>query len=96
MRESRKKKGEKPAFFDLLFKFNQNCRIDFVRDSENNYIDKHKKYCVDGVSSFDDEDRAEIYNNASDYEDDSDEEEESDYDDDDEYSGVDDSDDGIV
>ena len=46
------------------------------------------EYYVDGVSHFDDEDRA-----ASDGENDSDEEEESDHDGD-EYSGVDDSDDG--
>ena len=88
LRKSRKKKEEKPAFFDLLFKFNQNCRIDFVNDSENNFIDKYNEYYVDGVSHFGDEDRAE-----SDGENDSDEEEESDHDDD-EYSGVDDSDDG--
>ena len=88
LRKSRKKKEEKPAFFDLLFKFNQNCRIDFVNDSENNFIDKYNEYYVDGVSHFGDEDRAE-----SDGENDSDEEEESNLDDD-EYSGVDDSDDG--
>ena len=74
-------------------KFNQNCRVIFVRDSENNSIDKYNEYFVGEEANYEEEDRYEIDNDASDDEDeDSDAVEESNYDDD-EYSGVGDSDD---
>jgi hypothetical protein len=74
------KKVEKPVFFDLLMKFNQNCKVVFVRDSDNNYIDMDNVYYVE--------------NGASDDEVDSDEDEDSDYDDDEDSDLMEDSDDG--
>jgi len=74
------KEVEMPAFFDLLMKFNQNCKVVLARDSENNYIDMYNVYYVE--------------NGARDDEVDSDEDEDSDYDNDEDSDLMDDSDDG--
>jgi hypothetical protein len=58
---------EKPAFFDLFLKPNQNCRVDIVNDTQNGYIDRENVslYYLNEESNFAEENRDEIDNDAS-------------------------------
>jgi hypothetical protein len=49
------KKVEKPAFFDLLLKFNQNCEVVFIIDSETTLIDSENEYYVDNIANDEEE-----------------------------------------